>query len=88
MGNDLPISLLREGFGVLASVGAPFLIALMVVGLIVGVVQAATQINDSALSFLPKLLTGIAISWMFGSWAVERLAQYLIVAFNRMSQHI
>jgi flagellar biosynthetic protein FliQ len=88
MGTDLPISLLREGFGVLASVGAPFLIALLVVGLIVGVVQAATQINDSALSFLPKLATGIAISWMFGNWAVERLAQYLIVAFNRMSQHI
>jgi flagellar biosynthesis protein FliQ len=88
MGESLPISLLREGFGVLASVGAPFLIALLVVGLIVGVVQAATQINDSALSFLPKLLTGIAISWMFGGWAVERLAQYLIIAFNRMSQHI
>jgi len=88
MGNDLPITLLREGFGVLASVGAPFLIALLVVGLIVGVVQAATQINDSALSFLPKLATGIAISWMFGSWAMERLAQYLIVAFDRMSQHL
>jgi len=88
MGHDLPITLLREGFGVLASVGAPFLIALLVVGLGVGVVQAATQINDSALSFLPKLLTGIAISWMFGTWAVERLAQYLIVAFDRMSQHI
>jgi flagellar biosynthetic protein FliQ len=88
MGHDLPITLLREGFGVLASVGAPFLIALAAVGLIVGVVQAATQINDSALAFLPKLVTGIAISWMFGSWAVERLAQYLIVAFDRMSQHI
>jgi flagellar biosynthetic protein FliQ len=88
MGHDLPITLLREGFGVLASVGAPFLIALAVVGLVVGVVQAATQINDAALSFLPKLATGIAISWMFGSWAVERLAQYLVVAFDRMSQHI
>jgi flagellar biosynthetic protein FliQ len=87
MGADLPIALLREGFGVLASVGAPFLLALLAVGLIVGVVQAATQINDSALSFLPKLLTGIAMSWMFGSWAMEHLAQYLIVAFNRMSQH-
>jgi flagellar biosynthesis protein FliQ len=88
MGNDLPISLLREGFAVLASVGAPFLGALLVVGLVVGVIQAATQINDSALGFLPKLVTGIAISWMFGGWAVERLAQYLVVAFDRMSQHI
>ena len=88
MSQDLPVSLLREGFAVMASVGAPFLGALLVVGLIVGVVQAATQINDSALAFLPKLVTGIAISWMFGSWALERLAQYLVLAFNRMSQHL
>lgn len=88
MGNDLPISLLREGFGVLASVGAPFLGVLLAVGLVVGVIQAATQINDSALGFLPKMVAGVIVSWMFGGWAVERLAQYLIVAFNRMSQHI
>jgi flagellar biosynthesis protein FliQ len=88
MGGDLPIPLLREGFGVLASVGAPFLGALLLVGLVVGVIQAATQINDSALGFLPKLVTGIAIAWMFGGWALERLAQYLVIAFHRMSQHI
>ena len=87
MGNDLPITLLREGFTVLASVGAPFLGALLVVGLIVGIIQAATQINDSALGFLPKLCTGIGISWMFGHWALERLAGYLVIAFNRMSMH-
>ena len=40
MGTDLPISLIREGFGVVAAVGAPFLGALLVVGLIVGVIQA------------------------------------------------
>jgi len=87
MGADLPISLLREGFAVLASVGAPFLGALLVVGLIVGVIQAATQINDSALGFLPKLVTGIGISWAFGHWALERMAQFLTIAFNRMSMH-
>ena len=87
MGTDLPIALLREGFTVLISVGAPFLGALLVVGLVVGVIQAATQINDSALGFLPKLATGIGISWMFGHWAMERLAGYLVIAFNRMSMH-
>jgi flagellar biosynthesis protein FliQ len=88
MGPDLPISLLREGFALLASVGAPFLGALLVVGLVVGVIQAATQINDSALGFLPKLVTGIGMAWMFGHWAMERLAQYVVIAFNRMSQHL
>jgi len=87
MGTDLPISLLREGFAMLTSVGGPFLGALLVVGLIVGVIQAATQINDSALGFLPKLATAIGISWAFGHWALERMAQYLVIAFNRMSMH-
>jgi flagellar biosynthetic protein FliQ len=87
MGADLPIALLREGFTILVSVGAPFLGALLVVGLVMGVIQAATQINDSAVGFLPKLATGIGISWMFGHWAMERMAQYLVVAFDRMSQH-
>ena len=87
MGTDLPIALLREGFVTLASVGAPFLGALLVVGLVIGVIQAATQINDSALAFLPKLVTGIAMAWMFGNWALERMAQYLVIAFDRMSQH-
>jgi flagellar biosynthetic protein FliQ len=87
MGTDLPIALLREGFTILVSVGAPFLGALLVVGLVMGVIQAATQINDSAVGFLPKLATGIGISWMFGHWAMERMAQYLVVAFDRMSQH-
>jgi flagellar biosynthesis protein FliQ len=87
VGTDLPIALLREGFTMLTSVGAPFLGALLVVGLIVGVIQAATQINDSALGFLPKLATAIGISWMFGHWALERMAQFLTIAFNRMSMH-
>ena len=87
MGADLPVTLMREGFAVLVAVGAPFLGALLAVGLIVGVIQAATQINDSAVGFLPKLVTGIGICWAFGHWALERMAQFLTVAFNRMSMH-
>lgn len=85
---DLPVSLLREGFAVLASVGAPFIGALLAVGLVMGLFQAATQINDPAIGFLPRLVTGILVSWAFGGWAVERLAQYLALAVNRMSQHL
>ena len=51
MSTDLPSSLMREGFAVLASVGGPFVLALLVVGLLVGLLQAATQINDPAVGF-------------------------------------
>jgi flagellar biosynthetic protein FliQ len=87
MNAELPVGLLREGFTVLASVGGPFLGALLGVGLLIGLLQAATQINDPAVGFLPRLVTGILVAWIAGGWAMERLASYLGLAFQRMSQH-
>lgn len=86
MSMDLPSALLREGFAVLAMVGGPFMGALLVVGLVVGLLQAVTQINDSALGFLPRMVTLVLVCWFAGGWAVERLAQYLAAALQRMSQ--
>ena len=88
MSTDLPSSLMREGFGVLAAVGGPFVVALLVVGLLVGLLQAATQINDPAVGFLPRVLTAVLVAWFAGGWAVERMAQFLAGAMERMSQHL
>jgi flagellar biosynthesis protein FliQ len=85
MSSDLPTSLMREGFGVLAAVGGPFVIALFAVGLLVGILQAATQINDSAVGFLPRLVTGVLVAYFAGPWVMERLAHYLVAAFQGMS---
>jgi flagellar biosynthesis protein FliQ len=90
--NGRPIFLSSAAFvrasGCWPSVGAPFLGVLLVVGLVFGVIQAATQ-NQRLHPGLPAQAGGRhRVSWMFGGWAVERLAQYLIVCFNRMSQHI
>jgi flagellar biosynthesis protein FliQ len=83
--SDLPSSLMREGFAVIAAVGGPFVIGLLVVGLLVGLLQAATQINDPAVGFLPRLLTGLLVAYFTGPWALERLAHYLAAAFRGMS---
>jgi flagellar biosynthetic protein FliQ len=85
MSTDLPSSLMREGFGVLATVGGPFVLALLVVGLMVGLLQAATQINDPAVGFLPKLVTGVLMAYFTGPWILERLSHYLAAAFRGMS---
>lgn len=86
MSLDLPSALLREGFAVLAMVGGPFMGALLVVGLVVGLLQAVTQINDPAVGFLPRLVTLILVAWFAGGWAVERMAQFVTGALQRMSQ--
>jgi len=54
----------------------PLLLAALVIGLVVGIFQAATQINESTLSFIPKLI-GIALVLMIGgSWMLQTLASY------------
>ena len=88
MSADLPSSLMREGFGVLASVGGPFVISLLVVGFLVGLLQAATQINDPAVGFLPRMVTGLLVAYFTGPWVLEKLSHYLAAAFRGMSGHM
>ncbi len=88
MSTELPSSLMREGFGVLLAVGAPFVLGLVIVGLVVGLLQAATQINDAALGFLPRLLTGLLIAYFMGHYTLERLSHYFAAALRGMSGHL
>ena len=85
MSSDLPSSLMREGFAVLATVGGPFVLSLLAVGLLVGLLQAATQITDPAVGFLPKLVTGLLMAYFTGHWVLERLSHFLAAAFRGMS---
>ena len=82
---ELPSSLLREGLALLAVVGAPLFAAALVVGLVVGVLQAATQINDSAVGFLPRAAAAVLVCWLVGPWMAERLARFLAAAITRMA---
>ena len=84
---ELPSTLLREGLALLAVVGAPMFGAALVVGLVVGVLQAATQINDPATGFLPRAAAAGAVCWLAGSWMSERLAGFLAASIARMSGH-
>ncbi len=85
MSIEMPGALLREGLLVLASVGGPVLGSLLVVGLVVGILQAATQINDPAVGFLPRGLAAIGVVWLAGGWIMERLASFLGQALVRMA---
>ena len=75
---------IHEGFQLLAVTGGPLILALLVMGVVVGLFQATTQINDPALSFLPRLLVAILGSWAMGAWALDRIASYLAKSVERM----
>ncbi len=57
-------------------VAAPLLLAALVVGLLVGVIQAATQINEMTLSFIPKLIAMALVALIAGPWMLRLLVQY------------
>lgn len=55
---------------------APLLLTALAVGLLVGVFQAATQINEMTLSFIPKLLAMAAVLVITGPWMLNTLVEY------------
>jgi len=57
---------------------APLLIVALVTGLIVGTFQAATQINEMTLSFIPKLLATATTLVIAGPWMLNMLVEYII----------
>ena len=67
----------QQGLYLLLVVAAPVLIAVLVVGLVVSVFQAATQINEATLSFVPKIVAAVAVLAFAGPWMMTTLVEYL-----------
>ncbi len=67
----------RQGMEVMLMISAPLLIVTLVVGLIIGVFQAATQINDASLSFVPKLVAVVASLIIAGPWILTIMTDYM-----------
>jgi len=57
-------------------IAAPLLLTALAIGLLVGVLQAATQINEMTLSFIPKLLALAAVLMIAGPWMLRTLIDY------------
>jgi len=74
----------QQGLQVLLMVAAPMLLTILVVGLLVSIVQAATQIHESTLSFVPKIIAAVAVMAVAGPWMLTTLVEYL----QRMLQAI
>ncbi|HEX4871016.1 MAG TPA: flagellar biosynthesis protein FliQ [Nevskiaceae bacterium] len=66
----------REALQLALLLAAPLLITALVVGVVVGLFQAATQINEMTLSFLPKLAAMAAVILIAGPWMLRLLVEY------------
>jgi flagellar biosynthesis protein FliQ len=67
----------QQGLTMLLMVSAPVLLVVLVVGLLVSIFQAATQINEATLSFVPKVLATVVVLVVVGPWMVTTLVEYI-----------
>lgn len=67
----------QQALYVLLMVSAPVLIVVLIVGLLVSVFQAATQINEATLSFVPKIVAAVAVLAVAGPWMMTTLVEFL-----------
>ncbi len=65
-------------------ISAPLLLSALVVGLLVSIFQAATQINEMTLSFIPKLLAIFLMLILTGPWMINAMVDYIQRLFGNI----
>jgi flagellar biosynthesis protein FliQ len=84
MDTAMVVDLGRQALWITMLVSAPLLVVGLGVGLLIGVFQAATSINEQTLSFIPKLIAlGLTLS-MAGGWMINTMVDYTRVLFGRI----
>ncbi|MCB4360874.1 flagellar biosynthesis protein FliQ [Quatrionicoccus australiensis] len=78
----------RQAIEVTLTIAAPMLLAALVVGLIVSIFQAATQLNEATLQFVPKLVVMFLVLLLVGPWMLQYLMDYIQRLFESIPQLI
>ncbi|MEI6761463.1 MAG: flagellar biosynthesis protein FliQ [Betaproteobacteria bacterium] len=77
MNAQMVLTMGQEALLMLLMVSAPVLGTVLVVGLVISLFQAVTQINEATLAFVPKLLAAIAVFALAGPWMLTMLVEYI-----------
>jgi len=76
MNIDTAINLMSQMFMTTLFVGGPIILITFIVGLIISIFQAATQINEMTLTFIPKIVATVIGLIILGSWMFTKLVNY------------
>ena len=77
--------LLRDAVGVAIKLGAPMLLLSMLVGVVVAIFQAVTQIHEQTISFILKLIVVISVLLLAGGWMLSNLQDFTHEIFAQIS---
>ncbi len=76
MGPDMVVNIWREALFLVVTLVAVAVLPSLLVGLVVSTFQAATQINEQTLSFLPRLLTMLMVVIITGPWLLRKVLEF------------
>ena len=86
MSPDSLLDLWRSALMTVVTVSAPFLLVGLAVGLTVAVIQTATQLQESVLTFVPKLAAALVVLALAGHWMLDKLGNFAVAAFTAQTQ--
>jgi len=79
-------SLVKDTIITAAKVSAPILIIVLVLGLVISIFQATTQIQEQTLTFVPKLIATAAVGILLGSWMLQTILSFTTRIFDMISK--
>lgn len=79
------LNVFSQGLWLIVKIAGPILLASVVIGLIVAIFQAATQIHEQTLTFVPKLIVIALIFLVSGSWMMRLMIEFIEYLFNTIA---
>lgn len=85
MTEDVVLNIGTEAMKTAALIGAPILVTTLVVGLVISIFQALTQINEATLTFIPKMIVVGVIFILAGPWMVDVMVNYTTQLYENLA---
>jgi flagellar biosynthetic protein FliQ len=88
MTEEVVLSLGRDAIWTTIALASPLLLASLVVGLVVSIFQAVTQINEATLTFIPKMLAIVVVLVVLAPWMTQMITSYTTELFTSLPNYV
>ncbi len=88
MSQDLVLDIFKASIKMTLLLVSPFLLAIMVIGLIISIFQAATQIHETTLTFVPKILVVVACMLVLFPWMMNHMTAFTVNLFSNLPVYV
>lgn len=88
MSNDQVIEITKQMIFVTAKIAMPFLLVVLVLGLVIGILQSLTQLQEQTLTFVPKLIACAIVLALAGNWMLVELVNFARELLNNANVFI